>query len=121
MFDAPPSLRKICNGAFCFCKNLQRVVLNEGLETVGTDGEETCDERGVFKDSGVKEVAFPSTLVKLAKNSFENCDFLERVWVEQRCQIHLADYVRPGVDVKIFREGDEIPINSLQNNVGNDE
>ena len=37
-FEAPPSLRKIGNGAFFACKNLQRVVLNEGLEAVGIDG-----------------------------------------------------------------------------------
>ena len=39
MFKASPNLRKIGNGAFCFCKNLQRVVLNEGLETMGEDDE----------------------------------------------------------------------------------
>ena len=96
-------------------------MLNEGLETVGTDGEETCDERGVFKDSGVKEVVFPSTLVKLARNSFENCDFLERVWMEQRCQINIADYVDSSVDVQVFRAGDEIPLDHNLDSIVNDE
>lgn len=36
-FRAPPSLRKIGNGAFFSCKNLQHVVLNEGLEVMGAD------------------------------------------------------------------------------------
>ena len=41
MFEAPPSLRKICSGAFFSCKNLQRVALNEGLEVVGIDGNKS--------------------------------------------------------------------------------
>ena len=40
-FEAPPSLRKICSGAFFSCKNLQRVALNEGLEVVGIDGDKS--------------------------------------------------------------------------------
>ena len=40
-FEAPPSLRKICSGAFFSCKNLQRVALNEGLEVVGIDGNKS--------------------------------------------------------------------------------
>ena len=34
-FQAPPSLRDIGDGAFYDCKNLERVVLNEGLERIG--------------------------------------------------------------------------------------
>ena len=34
-FEAPPSLRKICNGAFAECKRLQDVRMNEGLEILG--------------------------------------------------------------------------------------
>ena len=121
MFNAPPSLRKINSGAFSFCRNLQRVVLNEGLEIMGVDDEESSSGYGVFEFSGTKEIVLPSTLVKLGKNSFKKCHFLERIWVEQRCQINVSDYVESKVDVQVFRAGDKIPLGSVQNNVGNDE
>ena len=70
IFEAPPSLRKIDNGAFCFCKNLRRVVLNEGLETVGTDGKESNDKSCVFDHSGIKEIVLPGTLVQLDRDVF---------------------------------------------------
>ena len=34
-FRAPQSLREIGNGVFSDCQSLERVVLNEGLETIG--------------------------------------------------------------------------------------
>ena len=112
MFETPPSLRKIGNRAFLLCKNLQRVALNEGLETVGTDDEESTNEIGVFRDSGIKEIVLPGTLVKLSKKSFEDCRSLERVWVEQHCKISIKDYVQSDVDVRVFRAGDKIPLSS---------
>ena len=48
MFETPPSLRKIGNRAFLLCKNLQRVVLNEGLEVVGIDSTELNYDFGAF-------------------------------------------------------------------------
>ena len=33
-FVAPPGLKEIEGGAFYGCKNLKRIVLNEGLETL---------------------------------------------------------------------------------------
>ena len=118
-FRAPPSLRKIGNGAFCFCKNLQRVVLNEGLEIVGTDNKKSRYENGAFECSDIKELVIPGTLVNLSENSFRDCIFLERVWVEQRCQINIANYVRSRVDVRVFRTGDKIFLSSIRSSAGN--
>ena len=36
-FNAPSSLRKVCQVAFCGCKNLRRVILNDGLQVLGSD------------------------------------------------------------------------------------
>ena len=112
-FEAPQSLRKIESGAFNFCDSLKRVVLNEGLETVGTENEESNDN-GAFKLSGIKEIVIPGTLAKLSKKSFEDCKFLERVWVEQHCKIRIADYVQSDVDMRVFRAGDKIPLSSAE-------
>ena len=59
--------------------------------------------------------------MKLGKNSFKECRFLERVWVEQRCQVRVADYVDSSVNVRVFQVGDKTPLGSVQNNVGTDE
>ena len=71
-FVAPPSLRIIGYAAFYKCAKLKRVVLNEGLETLGenepADGS-SCF-RGIFEESGVQEVFLPSTLKVIERRSF---------------------------------------------------
>ena len=89
------------------------MTLNEGLETVGMGSKESRDENGAFGCSGIKEAVIPGTLTALARNSFENCRCLERVWVEQRCRIRIADYVAPKVDVRVFRAGEESPLSRI--------
>ena len=44
-FDAPRGLRTLAHAAFANCANLKKVELNEGLETLGTQG---ATGRGVF-------------------------------------------------------------------------
>ena len=94
-------------------------MLNEGLETLGEDDEESRDESGAFEASGIKEVVLPGTLKTLGKNSFYDCKFLKKVWVEQRCRIRIKGYVKTKVDVRVFRAGDKIHLDSIQNNAGN--
>ena len=125
-FEAPPNLKKIFRGAFYFCRNMQRVVLNEGLEALGEDDEpnkmkrhnmwDPLIDKSTFELSGIKEIVLPGTLVKLSENSFQQCRSLKRVCVEQRCQIRVKDYLQPGVDVQIFRAEDGNPLNSTKNN-----
>ena len=121
LFEAPPSLRKICSGAFYFCESLQRVVLNEGLEVVGIDSTEYNYGIGAFEKSGIKEIVLPGTLVKLDGSTFVKCDCLERVWVEQHCQIRVASCVRSKVDVQIFQAGDGNPLDNILNSAEKDE
>lgn len=61
----------------------------------------------------------PGTLTKLARDPFTNCNFLEKVWVEQRCQIDIANYVQRRANIQFFRAGDEIPLSSIRNSAGN--
>ena len=120
-FEAPPSLRKIDRGVFYCCQNLQYLVLNEGLEALGEDDEESCNEVGFFEYSGLKEIVLPGTLVKLGRNAFQQCRSLKRVWIEQRCQIRIKDYLQPEVDVRVFRAGDESLLRHIRNGAANDE
>ena len=53
-FIAPPSLRTIESEAFAACEHLKRVILNEGLEVIGTDPPEDLEVyHGAFKNSAV--------------------------------------------------------------------
>ena len=97
------------------------MVLNEGLETVGEDDEKSSSGYGVFKSSGIEELVLPSTLVKLGRNTFQKCRSLKKVWIEQRCQIRIKDYLQPEVDVRVFRAGDESLLRHIRNGAANDE
>ena len=69
-FAAPASLRVLAHGAFRGCKRLRRAELNEGLETLGTQGKTGC---GVFADSGLDELRLPSTLRRIESGALQYC------------------------------------------------
>ena len=56
--------------------SLRSVLLNEGLETLGSDEQ---GDSGVFEESGVREVRFPSTLVEIGCAAFRSCERLKSV------------------------------------------
>ena len=58
----PKSLREIGDYAFKGCANLQKIYLNEGLESIGMDA---------FIDTGLKEIVLPSTLSDISLTPFE--------------------------------------------------
>ena len=57
-------------------KSLRTVILNEGLEVLGTDDKKDC---GVFEESGLESVKFPSTLKRIKCTTFFNCKKLKSV------------------------------------------
>ena len=76
----PLSTRIIHQGAFCRCQNLKKAVLNRGLEVLGTD--EYLDGEmylGVFEDSALEHVEFPSTLKRIEYSAFKKCKGLAAV------------------------------------------
>ena len=80
-FLAPASLRSLGQGAFAECAELNRVVLNEGLETIGTDEYGTFKRRleGAFQNSGVREVTLPTSLKRIEYSAFRNCQSLRSI------------------------------------------
>lgn len=62
-------------GAFAKCKQLRRVLLNEGLEKLGS--EEAVNgssyRGGVFAESAVERVQMPSTLAEIPERTFDEC------------------------------------------------
>ena len=62
-------------------KSLRKAVLNEGLEYLGEDELVPDDRRsqGVFEESGLRDVRFPSTLKKIEYSAFAGCRNLKAV------------------------------------------
>ena len=71
----PQSVRIVHQSAFCKCPNLKAVLLNEGLEVLGTD--EYMDNGGlwcgVFETSTIESVQLPSTLKRIEYRAFWGC------------------------------------------------
>lgn len=65
-------VKTIGNAAFQDCRNLQSVVLHEGLETIGNFA---------FQSSSVSEINLPSTLKKIGESAFQNCWNVETIVV----------------------------------------
>ena len=66
----PATVGTIRQDAFCRAKSLLSVVLNDGLEVLGTDEQ---SHSGVFQYSGLKRVRFPQTLKRLGRRTFMGC------------------------------------------------
>ena len=77
----PNMVRTVRQGAFRDVKSLVSVVLNEGLETLGTEEQSLNQLKfcGVFQESGVKRVKFPSTLKVIGNEAFMGCKNLRSV------------------------------------------
>ena len=72
----PKTVRTVQQSAFFDVDSLRSVLLNEGLETLGSDEQ---GDSGVFEESGVREVRFPSTLVEIGCAVFRSCECLKSV------------------------------------------
>lgn len=66
----PPHVTAIAPEAFMQNRQITRVVMNEGLTSIG---------EMAFFNSGIQEIVFPSTLQQLAPDLFYYCDRLKRV------------------------------------------
>ena len=69
------------------------MVLNEGLETLGTD-EYTPDGRmwyGVFQESALESVELPSTLKRIEYNAFQSCKLLKSIVLPDRLE-YIGEY-----------------------------
>ena len=77
----PNMIRTVRQGAFRGVKSLKSAILNEGLETLGTE-EDSLDQLkfcGTFQQSGLKKVKLPSTLKVIRNEAFMGCKNLKSV------------------------------------------
>ncbi len=63
----PASVKRIGAEAFGFCKKLNRVILQEGLETI---------EKDAFSQSGILMIHLPQSIKELGNGAFSYCDGL---------------------------------------------
>ena len=77
----PRTIKIVRQAALCEIESLLKAVLNEGLEVLGT--EELTPEGeyylGVFQESGLRDVVFPSTLKKIEYSAFAGCRNMKAV------------------------------------------
>ena len=73
----PSTVREVPQGAFSGT-SVRSAVLNEGLERLGRFRDLSCDCRGgVFSDTRIMRVTFPSTLKLLGDDTFWKCGELK--------------------------------------------
>lgn len=84
----PSMLRTVSQGAFSQVGSLRKAVLNEGLEILGTNELKPDGDLylGVFQDSGLRGVKFPSTLKRIGNNAFAGCKNLRVVRFPERLE-----------------------------------
>ena len=76
----PRSVEHVGAGAFCGCRHLRRVILNEGLTTIGD-----AKGRGAFQNTALEKIALPATMKYLGCSSFRNCRRLGKVTFRGKC------------------------------------
>jgi hypothetical protein len=58
------------HNAFEDCFHIENIYISEGLETIGI---------GAFKNSGIKYISLPESLMTIGANAFEDCTLLESI------------------------------------------
>lgn len=100
-FVAPRSLKTIRAGTFMNCNNLKEVRLNEGLESIGGEGD------GVFLNSGIERLYIPSTLREMS--TLLKCKGLKKVEVARGCTVNVKRNVWFTVSVDTVDPEEQTP------------
>ena len=87
----PNTLRDVREYAFYDAAALRSVVLNPGLEALGTGD----DDSGAFQNAGLTRVQLPGSLKKIKVSELYGCDQLKTVYVDEACEIYLPDLCTP--------------------------
>ena len=79
----PNTIRKVTDGAF-IATSVVSMVLNEGLETFGGRKDKV---KGVFRQTTLKQIMFPSTLKKIEYCTFQDYFELRHVQFHERSRL----------------------------------
>lgn len=89
----PSSIKWLGTSVFCKDKNLERVILPEGLEVIKDWAFEGC--------TSLKEITIPSTLRWLGRRAFYDCPSLKVIRIPQRTYIEEMALSTGGDDLQI--------------------
>lgn len=77
------------DNTFQDCENLKSVKIPNNVERIG---------KSCFRNSGIEEITFPSTLKEMHESTFNGCKNLKTVRVEEGCAVgirkHVSDLVK---------------------------
>lgn len=71
--DIPDTVEKICNSAFCNCKELTTVKIGNGTKYIENQAFENC--------VSLKNLTLSKNLLKIGTNAFRYCESLETVFI----------------------------------------
>lgn len=74
-----PSSVKTLNECFMFCRSLEKITLNEGLEVIGENTFKGCEK--------LESITLPSTVREIGDNAFEDCTELKEIIIPDSVEI----------------------------------
>lgn len=97
----PPSVIRICEGAFCNCTQLNSVFLSEGLQEIGDSAFSGC--------VSLNEIEVPQSVMTIGKFAFHGCRALQSISIPE--DLVLQSYAFSSCDrlsEVIFAKGSKI-------------
>lgn len=73
-----PSSVKNLNECFMFCRSLEKITLNEGLEVIGENTFKGCEK--------LESITLPSTVREIGDNAFEDCTELKEIIIPDKVE-----------------------------------
>ena len=87
--EFPSTLQSVCNCAFSGCNRLKKLLLNEGLQTIGGAAFSQCYR--------LRSVEFPSTFCEVGPYAFQDCTQLNKVVLNGKCAVEVASCPSGGI------------------------
>lgn len=79
----PEDIIGIGNHAFDGAVHLEKLVLPEGLQYIGTEDDGSYSSKGVFWRTGLKELMIPKSVIHIQEGAFRYCSALQKITVEE--------------------------------------
>ena len=115
----PNTVRHIGSMAFYQCANLRRVMIQDGVTTIGTccfggdpvlaevtipETVETVDDFAFLACASLKEVSFGASLRKIGSSAFQMCAALSRVTLPETAEIGENAFTDCSPDIVIVKQ-----------------
>ncbi len=99
----------VLDGAFADCRDIDRLVIDEGVEEIGTNAFARCKY--------LEEVSVPSSVIDIASAAFFGCDRLRRITVAKSNKIYDS---RDNCNAVIESESDKLIVGCCATHIPSD-